>query len=176
MNKTRVVGLVTASVMLICSFSGCCSTHQVWKQESVRPRPLVLRDATVDSTGALTIGVDYSNGERRRFTWDEDRLAASAVEPGADTLFREPDLAPLSAPPYELLLLGDHLRFRKGASWGTMDLPRPVDWSTPSAYVAVAITPLALIADFLTSPIHVAWILGTAGGHGDPWLPWCERS
>jgi hypothetical protein len=52
-------------------------------------------------------------------------------------------------------------------------LPAPVDWSTAGPYFALLLTPVTLVVDVVTSPIHVAWIFATAGGHGDPWLPWC---
>ncbi|MFG0320391.1 MAG: hypothetical protein ACF8XB_24175 [Planctomycetota bacterium JB042] len=42
--------------------------------------------------------------------------------------------------------------------------------NAPKAAVATVATPFALAADVVLVPLHAAWILATAGGHGEPWV------
>ncbi|HEX5010468.1 MAG TPA: hypothetical protein VFY71_08695 [Planctomycetota bacterium] len=57
-----------------------------------------------------------------------------------------------------------------------VELALPVDWTRPASWGAVVITPVTATLDvFVFGPIHLLWIVWTAGGHGQPWLPFCER-
>jgi hypothetical protein len=33
---------------------------------------------------------------------------------------------------------------------------------------------MLLYLDFITAPVNFAWIMMTAGGHGEPWIPWFD--
>ena len=51
----------------------------------------------------------------------------------------------------------------------------PIDWSRPNTWGVVVATPVTATLDvFIFGPIHVAWIFGTAGGHGTPWCGICD--
>jgi len=50
-----------------------------------------------------------------------------------------------------------------------------VDWRSFPPYLAIVATPATLFIDLVTAPINIAWIMATAGGHGDPWIPWFKR-
>ena len=50
----------------------------------------------------------------------------------------------------------------------------PVMWSNPAPYGAVLATPFTIAFDVLTAPIHMIWIFESFGGHGEPWLWWCD--
>ena len=81
----------------------------------------------------------------------------------------------IPSPPYRLAVLDGNLWFQSPKIEGVIALDgNQVDWSVPYPYLAVVATPATLVVDILTAPINLVWIFATAGGHGDPWIPWFD--
>lgn len=177
-DKTRrprfaaFVALAAATAMA----SGCCLTPKLWENEAVRPRPAWLNAASYDDVEGLIVDLTYSNGRQRQVEYAPDRVKQALRDWSEPTTANfESSVERAHAGPYEVARSGMAILYRTEFESGILYLPRPVDWSGPAPYLAVVGTPFTAVVDIVTAPIHVLWVAVTVGGHGQPWVFWCDN-
>lgn len=184
----RSPGFWLLMLPLVLIGAGCCATGSVWAWAD--DDPCAIEEAWL-AGGTLHVAIRYQEGRLRRFE-REGRSLREVSDPPAGPRERVAtfDSVAVAAPSaekrdgrkldvslYPPVQRGERrwLRVREGRKESWYELPVPIAWSTARPYAALLLTPLTLAVDLAAAPIHVAWILATAGGHGDPWLPWCDR-
>ncbi|MHC4959181.1 MAG: hypothetical protein ACYTGN_12500 [Planctomycetota bacterium] len=179
--------------LLVACPPACCATNRLWR--AVDDAALQLEGASLARDGTLSLAMKYERGA----TWLVTADLGRPTPEWTDAKARRVRVLEGPLPPSELRIelgmydLGTrdvarayHMRTKgkSGAENHTVwvygagyqvvvQCPSPVDWSRAATYGAVAATPLTVVLDVVAAPVYVVWILVTAGGHGDPWLPWC---
>jgi len=195
MTKRRWLMLALAVLVFLPStvMSGCCLTSRVW--ESARDQPVSLDAVSLDANRVLHLAVRYESGEvwhvTAALTPDDEwtrptaqriALLQNGLPPSAYVMTNRPGREPKAGE------VDVHRMFSRDKSGGVshtvwvdgagcqcvIELPAPLDWSESAPYVALLISPVTLVVDFVTAPMWVAWVFFTVGGHGDCWLPWCD--
>lgn len=186
------LGLVIAVVALQ---GGCCLTPAMWDTQRMSARGVEKGVITADGFLWMDIGTDVTT----------QRVEVHLVQHGDSWWAEEQQWMPPHDPlpdgePLVLLPKRSSLEDRPSAGWsasfwpdhrhpyvnvwwpGANDYPAvvklemPIDWSRPSAWAAVVATPVTALLDVLVfGPLHTAWTIGTAGGHGTPWCGFCEH-
>ena len=167
--STLLLALTIPGSLITASGKGCL-TRRVWSDPNTRFRPVSIIDAVAADDRELLFSIGYSNGETRPHRIPIDELDWNAIveDQGAVTVL---------APPYELFLRGATLFVRRDTRIARVRAClRPIDWSARATNRAVMLTPVTAIVDVFSVPIHISWILLTAGGHGHPWVPWCDKT
>jgi len=164
-------------LVLVVAFgiSGCSLTEKMWRSPSIVPPFSRIVAAETDSSGNLAMTLADTHGRRRRREFSAERLLAASRHTGGFERYGPSPEDVFRSPPYDLGIKENRLWFRTGEMDGLLTLePSGIDWSTPSPYFAILATPVTLAIDIVTAPVNLLWMLVTAGGHGDPWIPWFE--
>ena len=186
-SRKLLLGAVVV-VCIVCTFmSGCCLTNRLWQIVADEPQELVAASLTEERV--LHLAVRYEDG----LTWHLRAILRETCEGMSATARRvgvlEGDLPPsafrrgheqgelnLSFSAYDGIQGNrEHRVWVDGVGcFAIVTLPEPIPWSTPAPWLAALATPFTLLVDVATAPIWVLWVVMTAGGHGDCWLPWCN--
>lgn len=163
--------------MVFASIMGSCSlTEQLWMSKAVVPAPEKIVAGSVDSNGDLLVIIQKTNGGVQehlvsRYDLETERPKHSA----SFSSMKDYATSFGAAPPYDLLLADERIWYKSDEFEGSSAVARDgVDWKSPRVYLAIVATPVTLVVDIVTAPVNIAWIVMTAGGHGQPWIPWFD--
>lgn len=194
----RRAAFVASVLAAIVSSGCCCLTNSMWNQ--ARELPVGLTEARMLGDDLLLAVVHFTDGEAYEVTIDTSGPSERWGDLDATWVRTDPLDANTNQDLVESIVLEDaglrvrvhtgSIDFRQVVSaisvsrhpgWDSVGRVRcdtPIGWAGGRAASYALLTPFTFLVDVLATPVQIAWVFGTVGGHGSSWVPWCnpERS